>query len=74
MPAQKRRKRSSPAPKPQPGPHHVADEPLIEPDSPDETVQSPHTVTVKPVEDQVGKEWDPHRDGGLPMPLKTGAR
>jgi hypothetical protein len=76
MPTQKRPKRSSPAPKPdpQPGPHHVADEPVIDADSPDATVQSPVTDTGLPVEEQIRKEWDPNRDGGLPMPLKTGSR
>ena len=76
MPAQKRRRRSRAEPKPesQPGPQHVADEPVIDPDSPDATVQSPITDTGLAVEDQIRKEWDPNRDGGLPTPLKTGTR
>ena len=30
------------------------------------------TSTGLPVEDQVRKEWDPKKQGGLPIPLKTG--
>jgi hypothetical protein len=76
MSAQKRPNRPRPAPKPdrQSGPRHVADEPLIDPDSPDATVQSPITDTGLPVEEQVRKEWDPKKKGGLPILLKTGAR
>jgi hypothetical protein len=76
MPAQKRPKSPGAAPKPEmePGPHYVADEPVGEADSPDATVQSPITDTGLPVEEQVRKEWDPKKKGGLPIPLKTGSR
>jgi hypothetical protein len=49
-----------------PNPHHVADEPVAEADSLGATVQSPTTRTGLPVEEQVRKEWDPKKDGGLP--------
>jgi hypothetical protein len=49
-----------------PRPHHVADEPVAEADSLGATVQSPTTRTGLPVEEQVRKEWDPKKDGGLP--------
>ena len=76
MPAQKRPKTPRAAAKPdmEPGPHYVADEPVGEADSPDATVQSPVTETGLPVEEQVRKEWDPKKKGGLPIPLKTGSR
>ena len=76
MPAQKRPKspRAGPNPETEPGPHYVADEPVGEADSPDATVQSPVTETGLPVEEQVRKEWDPKKKGGLPIPLKTGSR
>jgi hypothetical protein len=36
------------------------------------------TETGLPVEEQIRKEWDPKKDGGLPTPLasrrRTGAR
>jgi hypothetical protein len=32
--------------------------------------KSPTTETGLPVEDQVRKEWDQKKDGGLPTPLK----
>ena len=56
-------------PKAEPGPHHVADEPVADADSLGATVQSPTTETSLPVEEQVRKEWDPKKDGGLPVPL-----
>jgi hypothetical protein len=49
-----------------PRPHHVADEPVAEADALDSAVQSPTTRTGLPVEEQVRKEWDPKKDGGLP--------
>jgi hypothetical protein len=52
------------------GPHHVADEPVADADSLGATVQSPTTETGLPVEEQVRKEWDPKKDGGLPTPLR----
>ena len=56
------------------GPRHVADEPVLDPDSPEATVQSPVTDTGLSVEDQVRKEWDPNKSGGLPVPLISGER
>lgn len=54
-----------------PGPHHVADEPVAEADSLGATVQSPTTRTGLPVEEQVRKEWDSKKDGGLPTSHKS---
>ena len=56
-----------------PGPHHIADEPLAETDAAEGTVQSPVTETGLSVEEQVRKEWDPKKQGGLPTPLADGA-
>jgi len=61
-------------PEPQPAPHHIADEPAPDPDSADATVRSPTTDTGLPVEEQVQKEWDTNKDGGLPTPLRDEAR
>jgi hypothetical protein len=64
----KQEKETGIAPKPEkkPRPHHVADEPVTEAGSLGATVQSPTTKTGLPVEEQVRKEWDPKKDGGLP--------
>lgn len=72
MPEQKRQKapRTADKPEEQPGPHHIADEPVAEADSLGATVQSPVTETGLPVEEQVRKEWDPKKNGGLPIPLR----
>ncbi len=59
-----------PRPEQTPGPHHVADEPVSDADSLGATVQSPVTETGLPVAEQVRKEWDPKKDGGLPVPLR----
>ena len=61
-------------PTPDERPHHIADEPLPEPDRPDATVQKPVTDTGLPVERQIRKKWDPKKDGGLPILLETGPR
>jgi hypothetical protein len=53
-----------------PRPHHVADEPVADADSLGATVQSPTTKTGLPVEEQVRKEWDPKKDGGLSSSLR----
>ena len=53
-----------------PRPHHVADEPVDEADALGATVQSPTTRTGLPVEEQVRKEWDPKKDGGLPTSVR----
>jgi hypothetical protein len=76
MRTQKRPKRPRPAPKPdvEQGPHYIADEPVGEAASPDATIQSPITDTGLAVEEQIRKEWDPKKKGGLPIPLKTGSR
>lgn len=52
-----------------PGPRHIADEPLSDPDAADAGVQPPTTETGLSVEEQVRKEWDPNKNGGLPLPL-----
>jgi hypothetical protein len=72
MPDDKPKGRTTPAskPGPQPGPHHIADEPVEDADAADATVQSPVTETGLPVEEQIRKEWDPNKDGGLPIPLR----
>jgi len=57
-----------------PGPHYVADEPVGEAGSLGATVQSPTTDTGLSVEEQIRKEWDPKKKGGLPTSLKTGWR
>jgi hypothetical protein len=74
MPSDKRSKRPHGEPKPDagPGPHYVADEPTA--DAPDATVHSPTTDTGLSVEEQIRKELDPKRNGGLPTSLKTGSR
>ena len=45
---------------------HVAD--LVAPAAPDQehVVHSPTTAAGDAVEEQVRKEWDPRRNGGLP--------
>jgi hypothetical protein len=53
-----------------PRPRHIADEPLSEPAQPDAGVQPAVTETGLAVEEQVQKEWDPNKDGGLPTLLK----
>ena len=60
-------------PKKTPRPHHVADEPIAEADSLGATVQSPITRTGLPVEEQIRKEWDPKKDGGLPTSHRRGS-
>jgi len=79
MPSEKQPKqpKQPPAdPKPGPGhqPHYVADEPVADADSPDATVHSPTTETGLPVEEQIRKEWDPMRQGGLPTSVKPRSR
>ena len=66
----RRRARRQPAPKP----HSVVDEPVADADALGTTVQSPTTETGLAVDEQVRKEWDPKKDGGLPMPLQKGTR
>jgi hypothetical protein len=74
MRAQKPPKHPRPEAKPGPGrgPYYVADEPVGETGAPDATMQSPTTDTGLPVEEQIRKEWDPKKQGGLPIPLKAG--
>ena len=48
---------------------HIADEPLPEPAADEAGVRPPVTETGLPVEDQIEKEWDPNKDGGLPTLL-----
>jgi hypothetical protein len=68
MPSKKPPRRPPAGAKPDPGagPHHVADEPVAETDSPEATVRGPVTETGLSVEEQVRKEWDPKKQGGLP--------
>lgn len=61
-------------PQDQSGPHHIADEPVADADALGATVQSPTTETGLPVEEQVRKEWDPKKNGGLPVPLHDEAQ
>jgi hypothetical protein len=50
---------------------HVADK-LTTPDpKPKDEMQPPLTPHGKPVEEQVRKEWDPKRKGGLPIFLRA---
>jgi hypothetical protein len=51
--------------------HRVADEPVGEAGAADATVKPPRTETGLPVEEQVRKEWDPKKDGGLPTGLRA---
>lgn len=76
MPQENRPKRPGRAQKsePMPGSRHVADEPIIEADSSEAGVRSPKTETGLSVEEQIRKEWDPKRKGGLPTSLKTRLR
>jgi hypothetical protein len=76
MPSEKQPKQPAADPKPGPGrqQHYVADEPVAEADSPDATVRSPTTETGLPVEEQIRKEWDPKRQGGLPTSVKPRSR
>lgn len=71
---QKHRNNVKSGPEQRPRPHHVADEPVAEADSLGATVQSPTTKTGLPVEEQVRKEWDPKKDGGLPTSLRRPRR
>jgi len=66
-----RAKRSAPTPQDPAEPHHIADEPVADADASDATVRSPTTETGLPVEEQIQKEWDPKKDGGLPTPLSN---
>ena len=61
-------------PIPQPEPHHIADEPVADAEASGGSVQSPTTETGLPVEEQVRKEWDTNKDGGLPTPLRAPLR
>jgi len=68
VPDRQQQKQPKPAPQADanPEPHHVADEPVADAESIDATVKSPVTETGLPVEEQIRKEWDPKKDGGLP--------
>jgi len=69
-----RAERSAPVPQDPPEPHHIADEPVADADALGATVQSPTTKTGLPVEEQIRKEWDPKKNGGLPVPLHDEAQ
>ena len=49
-----------------PRPHRVADEPVAEADALGASVQNPLTRNGLPVEEQIRKEWDAKKKGGLP--------
>ncbi|MGD9616013.1 MAG: hypothetical protein AB7H90_00240 [Alphaproteobacteria bacterium] len=66
---QERAERPAVTPQDRSEPHHIADEPVADVDAPDATVRSPTTETGLPVAEQIQKEWDPKKDGGLPTPL-----
>ncbi len=51
--------------------HHIADEPVGEVETGEPTVRSPVTDTGLPVEEQIDKQWDSNKDGGLPTFLNT---
>ena len=72
MPDTKPNRKTRPAanPEPQPRPHPIADEPVEDAGALGATVQSPVTETGLPVEEQIRKEWDPKKNGGLPTPLR----
>lgn len=71
---EKRAERPVAKPLDNPGPRHIADEPVGDADALGATVQKPVTETGLPVEEQVRKEWDPKKDGGLPVPLSDEPR
>ena len=66
-----RAERPAPTPQNPPEPHRVADEPIADTDA---TVQKPTTETGLSVEEQIRKEWDTNKDGGLPTPLRDRVR
>jgi hypothetical protein len=75
--ADKKRRRKPGSPdksKAPPHPRRVADEPVTEADALGATVQSPTTESGLSVEEQVRKEWDPKKQGGLPTPLAKATR
>lgn len=45
---------------------HIADETAPEPTPEQPATRPAVTETGLPVEDQIEKEWDPNKDGGLP--------
>ena len=55
-------------------PRHIADLPVGDAGALDATVRSPTTDAGLPVEDQIRKEWDPKKDGGLPTSLARRVR
>jgi len=57
-----------------PAPTHIADESVNDAGALDSGVKSPTTETGLPVEEQVRKEWDPKKSGGLPTGLQRGRR
>jgi hypothetical protein len=74
MAGRQRSKQPGAAAKPgaKPRPRHLADEPVGGAGSLDAGIKSPVTETGLPVEEQIRKEWDPKKKGGLPTSLKTG--
>jgi hypothetical protein len=46
---------------------HIADEPVGEVNTGEPAIRNPITDTGLPVEEQIRKEWEPNKDGGLPI-------
>ena len=76
MPARDGQKKPGAKPRRQGGERarHIADQPVGDAGALDATVRSPTTDTGLPVEDQIRKEWDPKKDGGLPTSLARRSR
>jgi hypothetical protein len=72
--AQQKPPGAAPQPLDKPAPRHVADEPAGEVTPEDPIRQNPVTDTGLVVEEQVRKEWDPKKNGGLPTSLRVGRR
>lgn len=52
----------------------IADQPVREVETEDPAIQNPTTDTGLVVEEQVKKEWDPKKSGGLPTFLQRRRR
>ncbi len=72
---QDRIRRQPPArPKAQQAPKRVADEPVADADALNAGVKPPFTDRGLSVEEQIRKDWDPKKKGGLPTSLAAAAR
>ncbi len=76
MPDRQLRKRRQPPAKSEerPAPKHVADEPVANAEAFDAGVKPPFTDSGPSVEEQIRKEWDPKKKGGLPTSLAAAPR